>query len=165
MRTCEVVDSGVTCGRKAVGHGYCNKHYQRYMKHGDASIVYKRGPKPSERWCKIEGCGEPHNARGMCFNHYQTLRKYDLTPHAYNKMMLSQGHACAICHTSEPTGHGWHIDHDHDTGQVRGLLCFMCNTGLGQFNDSPDTLMAAVTYLLQFSDILNTQPVTQEVTQ
>lgn len=163
MRTCEVVDNGVTCGRKPIARGYCNRHYQRYYKYGDASIVHKKRS-TKKRFCEIEGCGEPHSAKGMCYNHYQTLSKYGLTPHAYDKMLLSQGHACAICHTTEPRGKNWHVDHDHDTGQVRGLLCASCNPGLGYFKDNPDTLMAATAYLLQFSDILS-QPTTQEVTQ
>jgi hypothetical protein len=77
-----------------------------------------------------------------------TLRQFDA-------MLAGQG-GCAICHRTEPTGNGqWAVDHDHgccpgeeSCGKcVRGILCSMCNHGLGMFEDNLDTLMSAVAYL------------------
>ncbi len=42
-----------------------------------------------------------------------------------------------------------HIDHDHSTGKVRGLLCSCCNTGIGMFKDNPDVLDRAAFYLVR----------------
>jgi len=42
---------------------------------------------------------------------------------------------------------GWVLDHDHETGKVRGVICASCNTGLGQFKDSPTLLQAAFMYV------------------
>jgi hypothetical protein len=59
-------------------------------------------------------------------------------------MFDEQGGLCAICRE----GKAAHVDHDHATGVVRGLLCFNCNGGLGNFKDQPERLHAAIGYLL-----------------
>lgn len=60
--------------------------------------------------------------------------KYSMTVENYNKLLAQQGGKCAICrkHQSE-FKYPLHVDHDHQTGRVRGLLCCGCNTGLGHF--------------------------------
>lgn len=77
-------------------------------------------------------------------------RRYGLTPFEYQALYSAQGHSCRIC-GSPPSGNDrWGllaVDHDHDTGRVRGLLCFRCNSGLGQFQDDPAILRAAAAYL------------------
>lgn len=63
-------------------------------------------------------------------------------------MHAEQGGRCAICHLSEAeNGKALALDHCHTTNRVRGLLCDLCNTGLGRFKDSPDALRRAITYL------------------
>jgi len=59
---------------------------------------------------------------------------YGITIEDYNTLLTQQGEKCAICgkHQSE-FNYPLHIDHDHKTGKVRGLLCSGCNTGLGHF--------------------------------
>ena len=58
-----------------------------------------------------------------------------------------QGGVCAICGSGPEDPQ--HVDHDHETGEVRGILCFNCNGGLGQFHDSIDALLAASTTYLR----------------
>lgn len=84
---------------------------------------------------------------------YTRQRRYGVSPEQVEQMLASQGGACAICRTTEPGGHGntWHVDHNHTTGDVRGVLCSTCNTALGQFRDSPEILLAAIRYLLKGS--------------
>lgn len=73
---------------------------------------------------------------------------YGMTVEAWTVLFESQGKACALCRTGEPGGRrGWHTDHDHGTGLVRGILCHRCNTGLGLLGDSLTALTAAVEYL------------------
>ena len=69
---------------------------------------------------------------------------YGLRETDVQAMLASQGGLCAICRTSPAV----HIDHDHATGAVRGMLCFRCNAALGQLGDSPETLVRAARYLL-----------------
>ena len=73
---------------------------------------------------------------------------YGLTPESGEKLFLAQGKRCAICRTDAPKGRGvWHLDHEHTTGKVRGFLCQQCNSGLGQFRDSPAFMRAAADYV------------------
>jgi hypothetical protein len=73
------------------------------------------------------------------------LAAYGLTKEGYDRMLAQQHGACAIC--KRQPQETLCIDHDHDTGQVRGLLCRKCNLGLGFFDDSPSLLRSAAAYL------------------
>ena len=57
--------------------------------------------------------------------------------------MRQQGGACAICGAPDPT----HVDPDHATGALRGILCFSCNRGLGKAKDDQGVLRAVIAYL------------------
>lgn len=61
--------------------------------------------------------------------------------------LTGQGSHCAICGTVALDGKAWHIDHDHTTGVVRGILCPNCNLGLGVFQDDTSRLASAISYL------------------
>ena len=72
----------------------------------------------------------------------------------YNAMHDAQRGLCAICSKPETDIHNVNrkakrlaIDHDHATGEIRGLLCAKCNRGLGMFLDSPQLLFAAADYI------------------
>jgi hypothetical protein len=75
-----------------------------------------------------------------------TLEDYDL-------LLAQQNGGCAICQTKSPgnrTGATrFHIDHNHATREIRGLLCGNCNAGIGRFQDDPDLIMQAAVYLLR----------------
>ena len=70
-------------------------------------------------------------------------------------MLVSQGNRCAICRSEESDTwlrrdvrrDGWHIDHDHVTGRVRGVLCPACNLMIGYAKDNSDVLTRAAAYL------------------
>ncbi|MBV8486749.1 MAG: endonuclease VII domain-containing protein [Planctomycetaceae bacterium] len=72
-------------------------------------------------------------------------RKYGLTEEHYQVMLAAQGGLCAICR-SRPAAH---VDHDHESGRIRALLCFNFNGALGRMLDNPGWLMAAMDYLEQ----------------
>ncbi len=105
-----------------------------------------------------------HEAHGLCVNCYQksrknyregyrkknlnkSLRRTGITEDRYRELLTLQGGVCAIC-KGDPNGKGrLAIDHDHKTGEARGLLCSNCNPGLGFFKDDPLLLAQAIRYL------------------
>jgi len=95
-------------------------------------------------------------------NRTAMLWRFKLTDAMWDDMFDSQGRRCAICRVDTPTGHGWHVDHDHvccpENGRscgkcVRAILCSECNTGLGKFRDNPAVLRAAADYIERVREI------------
>ena len=116
------------------------KAYELFYKH----LASKDGYRNICIECSIE-------YRNTIGRNRQLKRKYGIGVEEYNRLLLAQNNQCAICLTKSGT---LHVDHDHETGQVRGLLCYNCNMGLGRFKDSSKFLNAAVSYLLR-GDIHN----------
>lgn len=73
--------------------------------------------------------------------------KYGMSFKDYERLAEAQGRKCAICASPEPSGRLLNIDHDHQTGKVRGLLCASCNRGIGLLGDSSERVAAAARYL------------------
>jgi hypothetical protein len=95
-------------------------------------------------------CKPCHNVRGKASKDkvggsrtYHLKRRYGITAQDADAMLAAQDGLCAICRTAPAA----HVDHDHETGAVRALLCFNCNGGLGQFKDDPAVLRAAAQYV------------------
>jgi len=78
--------------------------------------------------------------------------RYGIAVEEYERLLALQAGVCAICELP-PSGRFKYlaVDHDHLTGQVRGLLCNTCNSALGYMKDDPSLLQAAVKYLKQSS--------------
>lgn len=74
-------------------------------------------------------------------------RKYGITIEKYEAMLALQGGGCAICGRRPRPDIALHVDHDHETGEIRGLLCFPCNNFLGDIEDDLQRLRAAAEYL------------------
>ena len=82
-----------------------------------------------------------------------TLKKrYGITAEEYDQMLKDQNEVCLICGLKAGGGRGpksrLAVDHSHETGRVRGLLCNNCNNGLGRFKDDPALLSKAIEYLV-----------------
>jgi Autographiviridae endonuclease VII len=76
---------------------------------------------------------------------YQLKRQYGLSLDDFAALLSAQGNRCAICRTDDAGGRGdWHVDHDHETERVRGLLCHRCNVAL---IDDASILRRMLTYL------------------
>jgi hypothetical protein len=82
--------------------------------------------------------------------------KYGFGLEAYEKMLLEQKGVCLICKKPETRKNKHtgtcrlHVDHCHETGTIRGLLCSKCNFGIGNFNDNIETMQEAVRYLMKW---------------
>lgn len=83
---------------------------------------------------------------------------YGMTYDDYEALNAQQGGRCGCCGTTEPGGRDdnerFYVDHDHNTGAVRGLLCHKCNMGIGLLGDDVDGLTAALAYLLGAHDVI-----------
>lgn len=91
------------------------------------------------RQSKIKNHGGPR--------HYHLKDRYKISEHDVWSMTRAQGGVCAICEEPDPQ----HVDHNHTSGEVRGILCFNCNAGLGHFKDNIANMRRAIAYLEETS--------------
>ena len=81
----------------------------------------------------------------------QIKKRYGITIDTYDEMLEEQQGCCKICGIHErELNKRLHVDHSHITGEVRGLLCTQCNTGIGMLQDSPEIIDAAAAYLRSY---------------
>ena len=95
------------------------------------------------------GRNNPNGTRScrICQSIGAKLRAYGLTEDELDALMDRAEGCCEICLQEAEL----HVDHDHATGAVRGLLCTNCNNGLGRFRDKPDLLRSAADYLERYA--------------
>jgi hypothetical protein len=92
---------------------------------------------------------DPERTRGKYLRETYGIKLSD-----YDNMLEAQGHKCAICGQDETRfKKKLVIDHDHATGEVRQLLCNMCNHGIGNFKDDIDLMANAIKYILKHSKV------------
>ena len=106
--------------------------------------VLPSAPKSMATDCRVDDRSQPYR------RDVQLKSLYGITQADYDRLLALQYSRCAICGTTKPGTRGtWRVDHDHQTGQVRGLLCDRCNLGIGYMQDNPDILMAAGRYVMK----------------
>lgn len=89
----------------------------------------------------------PQEYKRRCRNNH-LMRIYGITPGQYEDLYLFQEGKCAICGIhQDKLKVKLSVDHDHETGEVRGLLCYKCNTAIGLLNDDSYTILKAWDYL------------------
>lgn len=104
-------------------------------------------------YCKVNPTKASKRKGGMllpckkCYNKRIQLFKYGLSLKTYLYMLNQQNNKCAICNKLLDLGANTHIDHCHDLGHNRGILCKQCNSGIGSFQDNEDILENAIKYL------------------
>lgn len=135
----------------------CIKEYRKSDRYKEKSRIAKR--KNYQRPEIKESCRKrAENFRKSEFGKLYVVndalrRAYGINLEQYNKMFLEQNGCCAICsrHQSE-FPRRLHVDHDHDTGEVRDLLCHHCNTALGAFDENTELMLKAIDYLKKHSE-------------
>lgn len=110
---------------------------QWYWKNREASIARQA------KWVR------EHQDHVLAYRRRKLLEKYGITPQEYDKLLAEQDGRCKICASAKPGPfeRNFYVDHCHETGKVRGLLCGSCNLAIGQFDDNPGTLRRAALYV------------------
>jgi len=135
------------CERPAKARGYCTAHWRRVHLYGDPHFAYRDRMHNSH--CSVIGCDRPYQGRGFCRLHLERVYMHG-SPTLADDLVVQQRGACAICkRPARGRGHEarLHLDHDHVTGRIRGMLCGPCNKALGLLGDDPVNLRAALDYL------------------
>lgn len=89
-------------------------------------------------WCK--DCSDKRTTENA-------RKRLGVTPEKFEFMLKEQGGVCAICKKPDFCNKAPCVDHDHKTGEVRGVLCSACNTAIGMMNDDTKILANAIIYL------------------
>lgn len=79
---------------------------------------------------------------------YNLHFNYGLAKGEYEKLLQKQDGVCAICRGKCPSGRRLAVDHDHETGSIRGLLCGPCNTAIGKLGECTDRMIDALLYII-----------------
>lgn len=135
MRTCKV------CGEEkplAEYYTYWDKRNQKHYNYHKCKVCHN-----ADITARVKA--DPAKVR-LRHLKYKLRTEYHITLEDYEALLVEQNGLCAICN-GEPHGEFLSVDHNHETGKVRGLLCRNCNVGLGALKDSPDVLRRAADYL------------------
>lgn len=134
----------------------------REMKSPDEFYPHGATARGRQYWCKAcyresraERARQPPDS--MSIRRWRLQAQYGISPAEYDALYQKQSGRCAVCAVEKESWEpdagvkGRHrflvVDHDHRTGCVRGLLCFNCNAGIGQFHDDPRVMLAAIAYM------------------
>jgi hypothetical protein len=101
-----------------------------------------------DRYTSKEYYAQRKDPKYVAIKHRHKMKKYGITEEDFIAMENAQNSCCAICDRPEnKMNTKLSVDHSHESGNVRGLLCSNCNRGLGFFKDSPELLVKAATYV------------------
>lgn len=109
---------------------------------------YRANPQKLRDRAKKWHAENPEKSRNMKLKQY-----FGITLAQYNELLNLQNGGCAICQKICTSGRALAVDHCHETGHIRGLLCGNCNNALGRLKDSPVNCLAAANYLQQTKQV------------
>tara|TARA_E500000331_G_C16731395_1_gene486828 strand:- start:41 stop:475 length:435 start_codon:yes stop_codon:yes gene_type:complete len=122
--------------------------YRRYKRKRDGGTSVYENKRNWCRKCEHERLKVWRKDNPTKMKEHSLRKKYGINMNEYGQLLKEQNYECAICKSLEPKGKGaFHVDHCHETGRVRGLLCHNCNAGIGFLQDNPTILSKAIDYL------------------
>lgn len=121
----------------------CNNYYPQSEFYKDKQKI--TGYRPDCKTCNKKKCTEWSNKNKDKRKYYILKSATGVTKDQYDDLLNEQKNVCAIC--DGKLSKKLSVDHCHKTNLVRGLLCSKCNFGLGYFNDDPELLKKAISYL------------------
>ena len=145
--------------RKHQARGLCKPCYDKWLKENNPEYRrkqlentkrwYEENPnayaalkvKNHEKWEKRKA--DPNHKRKR--RDAMLRKKYGIGADGYDRILEQQGGGCAIC-GRRPGATPLHVDHDHDTGEVRGILCHQCNWYLGTIDANPEIIGRIIRY-------------------
>lgn len=130
--------------------------YKNFSPQEKVILKRDRDARRVRRWRTTHpGKVEIANGKGRERGRQTTLKKHKMTEEDYGNLKKLQGGGCSVCGAEKFDENGGRlaIDHNHQTGEVRGLLCRNCNAGLGLFRDDPFLLRMAIIYLCRESHV------------
>lgn len=132
------------------------KHCSKCLNELPLDQFYCRGgdrPGQYDAWCKP--CKAAQNRERMW---HRTIAQYGVDAEWYERTLAEQGGGCAICGETEAYKRGGRtrrlpVDHDHETGQARAILCDACNHAIGHVRENPDIAIGVAMYLIQHGKV------------
>lgn len=119
-------------------HAYCKECMAEYDK------SRRKKPELQEYFREKDS----RTSRRVVWRKSHLQRVYGVSEELYDYILRSQDFVCAICHREESReNRSLSLDHCHESGKIRGLLCDSCNNGIARFNDDPEVLENAIAYL------------------
>jgi hypothetical protein len=108
-----------------------------------------KGGTPGSKWSRMtpEERTAYYESRKEYNKEWRAAKKWNMTLEEYESYLPDDG-LCPICRTTPKV---WALDHDHNTGAIRGMLCKACNVGVGSLRDSVENLERAILWLKQFA--------------
>lgn len=135
------------CFNRLHSRGLCRGHYSQMWNGKELKELGPRGRK--SLWngitCKITNCKRNAIAIGLCSRCYSRIRELNVTIEKLNTL----SDVCEICGTEDSRAH---LDHNHSTGEIRGVLCHQCNIALGMIKENKTIAENLIKYIEKYSE-------------
>lgn len=123
-----------------------------YVKNKGARLTYQKKYQEENSEARNEYAKAWRKKNKDYIKQFDLIRVYGITQEEKLKMIEDQNGLCAICANILFENRTTHIDHCHDTGKIRAILCHGCNTGIGLFKESIPALQSSISYLEKFNN-------------